>query len=186
MSMAHDVPTRFFMICAVNTGPAWPTLKNAESMLLTAVEYNAQRSVGSGNGDTGVSDIFLEVSRIWKPTHPVHKSHNWHSGLCGFRSKSPSSSFMCVCVCALSSGEAPPCSGCFQHSDDVMCTVPELLVYRVTCHFWNCEQRPRQQQQFIMCITYCLCPIIVHLKTTNRFKFGCCVRWFKSNWILCN
>ncbi|CAB1422212.1 unnamed protein product [Pleuronectes platessa] len=28
---------------------------------------------------------------------------------------------------------APPCSGCFQHGDDVMHTVPQLLVCRVTC-----------------------------------------------------
>lgn len=32
-----------------------------------------QRTVGIGSGDTGLSDLFMEVSGIWKTTHLVHK-----------------------------------------------------------------------------------------------------------------
>lgn len=103
MSMAHDVLARFYSVFHILCCKYWASVTHSEKCRVNVSDSSGrqcpQRSVGIGNGDTGVSDLFLEVSRIWKPTHTVHKSHNWHSGLCEFRRESPSSSFMCVFVC---------------------------------------------------------------------------------------
>lgn len=90
-SLCSSYFTQFFMYCAVNTGPAWPTLKNAESMFLTAVGENAPkgllelaleilefriyfwRSVGSENPPTlftnHITDTMAHVDSVGKVLH---------------------------------------------------------------------------------------------------------------------